>query len=255
MRSPGSRAFTLLEVMVATLIIALMTFGLFRFITANLMALKFSTELHDERQSMQALVKFLQVQINHIPPRRQGALVGAPFKFHDLSSDEMTWLCSAGHGVLTDAAPDSYRVTLALQPAKDSPDILELGLRREVVASEAAAKIDADFFTRGSGTQKYDWRPLMRGIAAIKIRYFDPRLNASVERWNDLNVRPTLVTVSIWRNASDAPYEAVLDVPASRLQPVAGIQVGGADGAQPGDGTGKAGGARPPPGARPPIKR
>ena len=230
-RASSNRGFTLLEVMVATAVVALLTFGLFRFVNANLTALKISTELHDENQAMQSFISFLQTQLNNVPPRRAGALSGAPFKFHELSSDEMTWLCSAGHGVLTDAAPESYRVTLALQPALKEPDVLELGLRREVVVSEGAQPLDASFFTRGSGAQKYHWLPLLRGIAALKIRYFDQRLNAPVERWNDPNVRPSLVTVSVWRHAEDPPYEAVLEVPASRLVANA-IQSG--DGAQPG---------------------
>lgn len=217
-RSAANHAFTLLEVMIATLIIALMTFGLYRFITSNLLALQYSTELHDERQSMQALIKFLQIQLNDLAPHRVGVLTGAPFKFQNLSSDEMTWICGAGQGVLTDAADEQYKVTLALQPVEKGSAVLELGLRREPSGTENDQRLNATFFTRGAGAQKYNWLPLVRGIAAIKIRYFDPRLNAAVERWNDLNSRPSLVMISIWRNADDAPYEAVLDVLAARLQ-------------------------------------
>jgi prepilin-type N-terminal cleavage/methylation domain-containing protein len=214
----SQRGFTLLEVMIATLIIALMTFGLYRFIGANLRALQYSTELHDERQSMHAFIKFLQVQLNDLAPKRAGVLTGAPFKFNNLSSDEMTWLCGAGHGVLTDAGEEQYKVTLALQPVKRGSDVLELGLRREPAGTETEQRLDADFFTRGSSAQKYNWLPLIRGIAQIKIRYFDPRLNAVVERWNDLNSRPSLVLLQIWRHADEAPFEATLEVLAARTQ-------------------------------------
>ena len=216
-RNGARHGFTLLEVMIATLIIALMTFGLYRFITSNLLALQYSTELHDERQSMYALVKFLQVQLNDLSPKHVGVLTGAPFKFQNLSSDEMTWICRAGHGLLTDAAEEEYKVTLALQPVKDT-NVLELGLRREPAGDENDQRLNADFFKRGSGTQKYNWLPLLKGVSAIKIRYFDPRLNAVVERWNDLNARPSLVMISIWRNPDDLPYEAVLPVLAAKLQ-------------------------------------
>jgi prepilin-type N-terminal cleavage/methylation domain-containing protein len=217
-RSDASRAgFTLLEVIIATVIIALMTFGLYRFIASNLNALRVSTELYDERQSLQGLVKFLQVQLAELPLKRQGVLTGAPFKFNNLSSDEMTWICTAGHGLMTDAAEQDYKVTLALQPEEGSK-ILELGLRREPAGDENDRRLNPQFFTRGTGTQKYSWVRLIRGIAAVKIRYFDPRLNAMVDRWNDPNARPSIVAISVWREADGLPYDAVLEVPSARLQ-------------------------------------
>jgi prepilin-type N-terminal cleavage/methylation domain-containing protein len=212
------RGFTLLEVMIATLVIALMTFGLYRFILSNLNAMQVSTELHDERQSLQGLVRFLQVQLAELPLKRQGALSGAPFKFNNLSSDEMTWVCGAGHGMMTDAAEQNYKVTLALQPEKQGSKVLELGLRREPAGDETEQRLDADFFTRGSGNQRYNWIPLIRGVAAIKIRYFDARLNAMVDRWNDPNARPSIVSFAIWRDMDGLPFEAVLEVPSARLQ-------------------------------------
>ena len=217
-RSADNRGFTLLEVMIATVIIAMLTFGLYRFITSNLNALRVSTELHDERQSLLGLVKFLQVQLGDLPLRRPGALTGAPFKFNNLSSDEMTWLCTAGHGLMTDAAEQDYKVTLALQPEHPGSKILELGLRREPAGEENDRRLNAEFFTRGSGAQKYNFVPLIRGVSAIKIRYFDARLNAMVDRWNDPNARPSVVAISIWRNPDDLPYEAVLEVLSAKLQ-------------------------------------
>jgi hypothetical protein len=53
---------------------------------------------------------------------------------------------------------------------------------------------------------------------AIKIRYFDSRLNALVDRWNDPTTRPSVVSIAIWRNPDDLPYEAVLEVLSARLQ-------------------------------------
>ena len=52
----------------------------------------------------------------------------------------------------------------------------------------------------------------------MEIRYYDPRVNGYVERWNDQNARPSLVRIRVWRKPDDAPYEAVLSVPAANLQ-------------------------------------
>ena len=215
-RKNSARGFTLLEVMIATLIVSLLAFTLFRFVSANLQAMKFTTELQDERASMQAVVRFLQTQLADLPPRENAALLGNPLKLHDLASDELIWRASAGPGVLTAAAPGEYRVTMTVQPVESSSLELELGLRREPITPEA--RTDADFFARGTGTAKYNWVSLIRPIAAFEVRYFDPRLNAWLDRWTDQAARPSLVRVRLWKNADDQPLEAVLPVPSAQMQ-------------------------------------
>ena len=65
------RAFTLLEVMAATMIVALLAFTLYRFINSNLRAIRISTELSEEREAVQAVVRLLQTELNDLPPRGQ----------------------------------------------------------------------------------------------------------------------------------------------------------------------------------------
>jgi hypothetical protein len=59
---------------------------------------------------------------------------------------------------------------------------------------------------------------LIENFAAMEIRYFDPRINSWLERWQDQNVRPSLVRIRLWRRADDEPYEAVLNIPAALTQ-------------------------------------
>lgn len=217
-RAPADRrcGFTLIEVMVATLMLGLLTFALYRFISTTLLALDVSTKIAEDRQSVDALTRLVQSQLNDLPVRGSGVLLGKANQFRDLASDEMTWLCRAGQGVMTGAAPGEYRVTLTVQPARDNSAELELGLRREIATAEA--KSDIDFFQRG-GNAKYNWLPLIRPIAALEIRYWDARTNSLIKQWNDLNARPSFVHMKIWKHADDLPYDVVLPVPASRLQP------------------------------------
>jgi prepilin-type N-terminal cleavage/methylation domain-containing protein len=212
-RSRSSRGFTLIEVMTATLIVALLMMALYRFVTTTLRALDATTQLAEDRQSVDALVRLIQVQLNDLPVTGTGALIGKANQFQGLASDEMTWLCGAGQGVMTGAAPGEYRVTLTVQPVANSKE-LELGLRREVATAEA--KTEVDFFTRGSGSSKYSWLPLLRPVAALEIRYWDPRTNSVIKQWNDLNVRPSLVHLKIWRYADDLPYDVILPVPSGQ---------------------------------------
>lgn len=202
--------------MIATLIMAMLVFALYRFISATLRALESSTQLSEERQAVESLTRLVQAQLNDLPARGSGVLLGKANQFHDLASDEMTWLCRAGQGVMTGAAPGEYRVTLTVQPAKDKTSELELGLRREIATPEA--KSDVDFFQRGSGTAKYNWLPLIRPVAALEIRYWDARTNSLIKQWNDLNARPSFVHLKIWKHADDLPYDVILPVPAARMQ-------------------------------------
>ena len=161
-------------------------------------------------------MRFLQTQLADLPRRGNSAILGNPLKLHDLSSDELIWRAHAGQGVLTEAAPGEYRVTMTVQPVESTSSELELGLRREPVTPEARA--DVDFFARGSGVNKYNWVSLIRPFAAFEVRYFDPRLNAWLDRWTDQTARPLLVRVRLWKNADDPPVEAILPVPSANLQ-------------------------------------
>ena len=215
-RNKTARGFTLLEVMLATMIVALLTSVLFRFVSANLQAMKDTTEIQDERESVQAVIRFLQTQLADLPRRENSALLGNPLKIHEFSNDEIIWRARAGQGVLTAAAPGEFRVTLTVQPVESKSDVLELGLRREPITPEARA--DVDFFARGSGQSKYNWVSLVRPMVGFEVRYFDPRLNAWLDRWTDQTTRPQLVRVRLWKNADDPPVEAILPVPSAQMQ-------------------------------------
>lgn len=198
-----SSGFTLLEVMIAVAVTVMLTFSLFQFISANLNALKFSAENAEERDAMLGLVDLVQGQLNELPTAGQALLTGQAHKFKGLASDEMQWRTKAGLGVLTTAAADEYQVTLMLQPPEKTSASLDLGLRRKLVA----------------GTDKDEqWMRLITNFAALEIRYFDPRINNWLERWNDQNVRPSLVRLRLWRRADEQPYEAILGVPAALVQ-------------------------------------
>lgn len=210
------RAFTLLEVIIATMIVAMLALTLYRFLASNLAAIRISTEINDEREAVQAVVRLLQSQLNDLPVREQAALSGQPYKFRNLSNDEITWRCGAGPGLMTTAASGEFRVTLTVQPVSEKASETELGLRRQ--PSDPKDQTIAETLKRGSGDKKYNWLPLVRPMAALEVRYFDARLNAWTDAWTDPNFRPALVRVRLWRRADDAPVEAVLPVPSAHLQ-------------------------------------
>lgn len=198
--SSAHGAFTLIEVMLAATITALVAFGIYGFVQSNLNAMRFSKEQGSETALMQGLMNVLQAQMYDIAQGGNASLTGEAHKFNNLSSDEMQWISSAGLGLFTRHAVGPYRVTFTLNPTKD-PGVSDLGVRREI----------AD----GSNDDK-NWFPVMHGVNALEIRYFDRRLNAWLDKWTDRSAMPSLVRVRIWKNGGKDPYEQVLTVPPSK---------------------------------------
>ena len=198
------RGFTLFEVMIGVLIIAMITLSIYRFVVANLTAIRVSSEVNDDRKSLVALVRMIEAELQDLPPRTNGALQGLPHKFDAQPSDEMQWYCKAGSGLMSGAAEGEWFTTLAIQRNTTTRE-MEIGLRRRPIEAKES---------------QYDWWPLLRNVNGLEIRYFDGRLGANgwIDRWNDKNRRPELVRLRIWRNADDPPYESVMALPSSNLQ-------------------------------------
>lgn len=197
------------------MIISLLSFSVYRFVSSNLRAMKATSEIHDERESIQGVIRFVQMQLAELPRRQNSAILGNPLKLKNLPSDELIWITNAGQGVLTGGAPGQYRVTLTVQPVDTTSSQLELGLRREPFTDEARSNMD--FYTRGSGVNKYNWVPLLK-MAAFEVRYFDSRLNAWLDRWTDPGARPQLVRIRLWQDPMQPPVEAILPVPSALMQ-------------------------------------
>ncbi len=182
--------------MLAVVILGMMALAIFRFVAANLTAVRLSSELNEVDARYAGLANLLTEQLRDLPPG-QGTLMGDAFKFENRSRDEMTWICSAGPGLLTRYATGDYSVTLRPRPMAKG-DRLELGIVRE-------SEDDGN-----PVPENLAWIPLLTDLDSVEIRYFDPRLNTWVDRWTDRGTLPHLVRLTIARAGSSVPWEAVL---------------------------------------------
>jgi hypothetical protein len=195
--------FTLLEVITATFLVALVGLSIHRFVQLNVTAMQFANTRTTAEMSIQALVAMIEDQLRSLPSQPSAALSGEPHKFRELASDEIRWFTRAGNGLFTRSAIGDYRVTLTLQPVEKGHR-LQLGLRR--------ARPDGD-------VSDYDWLPLLDGVVALEIRYFDTRLNSWMEKWSDPIARPALVRLRIWRSTDGPPHEAIIALPPTSSSP------------------------------------
>ncbi len=205
-RSHG--AFTLLEITLAVAILGMMSVAIYRFVASNVIAVRTSADASADDMRYSGLANILTSQLQSLPPG-QGTLGGEPYKFSGKSRDEMTWICSAGAGLLTRYASGDYSVTLRLQPMGKS-DLLELGVTRE-------PSDDNDIDTDVAPKSGKSWVPLIENLQSMEIRYFDPRLNAWVDRWTDRGTLPHLVRVTLLRAGATVPWEAVIALRRSPL--------------------------------------
>src|SRR4051812_28297145 len=182
----GVRGFTLLEIALATAILGLMAMAIFRFVQSNIVALRLSATENMEEARYNGLLDLLTSQWQNLPTG-VGALAGDTYKFNDRPRDEIVWACGAGPGLLTRYAGGEFTVRLRLRPMKDGSDRLQLGCYRK-------PREEAD-----SDTEKESWVPLIDDVAGLRIRYFDTRLNAWVERWTDTGTLPRLIELLIQR--------------------------------------------------------
>lgn len=209
----GHSAFTLLEMMLALMITSMVVLSLYRFVSTHLTVISAATDLGEERATLDNVVHYLQGQMNALPPMEDNVLSGQPFKFRGFPSDEISWTCPAGSGLLTTAAPGDFKVTMAVQPVDERSTETELGLRRQPAPSNKASLN----LNRGGAGGRYDWVPLIRPMAAVEIRYYDQVGNSWKDTWTDPKQRPALIRLRLWKHADDAPLEAMIRVPSAQI--------------------------------------
>jgi prepilin-type N-terminal cleavage/methylation domain-containing protein len=185
-RRPLRSGFTLLEIVLATAILGLMAVAIFRFVQSNIIALRISATENIEEARYTGLLELLTTQWQDLPSG-VGALAGDTYKFNDRSRDEIVWACAAGPGLLTRYAGGEFTVRMRLRPMKQGSDRLQLGWYRK-------PRGDAE------GANEHEtWVPLIDDVGSLRIRYFDVRLNAWVERWTDTGTLPRLIELLIQR--------------------------------------------------------
>src|SRR6478752_6783419 len=155
----GYHGFTFLDIMLAVAILGMMAVAIFRFVQANLIALRFSSETAAADAQYDGLRDLLTTQWQSLSPLR-AKMVGEPFKLNDRERDEIKWNCSAGPGLLTRYAAGEFTSVLRLQPGNDNR--LDLGILRK-------PQDDSDV-----GEKNESWVPLIKNVGSLEISYFDP---------------------------------------------------------------------------------
>jgi len=195
-------AFTLLEIMLAVIILGMMSLAIYRFVQANVTAMRVSSEADAVEARYDGLRELLTQQLQSLPPGAAG-LAGEPLKIDGHDRDELSWFCPAGPGLLTRYATGDFRVSLRLRARDAKKRQLDLGLLRKPKDDTAVSN------------EHETWVRLIDNVGTLQIRFFDSRLNTWVQRWTDTVTLPRLVRVVIGRKDATAPTE--ITVPLARM--------------------------------------
>ncbi|HVF72023.1 MAG TPA: prepilin-type N-terminal cleavage/methylation domain-containing protein [Chthoniobacterales bacterium] len=184
-KTRGQRGFTLLEITLAAAILGLMSMAIYRFVQTNISVLRVSSLQTLENARYTGLLDLVTAEWQSLPSN-VGALSGDTFTFNGRPRDEITWIAASGPGLLTRYAEGEFTVRMRLRPMKGS-DKLQLGWDRK-------PRGNAEGSDEGES-----WVPLVDDVNGMRIRYFDTRLNAWVERWTDTGTLPRLIQLIIER--------------------------------------------------------
>src|ERR1700757_3167111 len=110
--------FTLLEIMLAVGILGLMSLAIFRFVQANMTALRVSSDIAARDSQYDGLRDLLASEWQSLSSAKS-KMYGEPFKQNELERDWIRWNSGASPGLLTRYAPGDFTVTLRLQPENE----------------------------------------------------------------------------------------------------------------------------------------
>ena len=210
---PGAAAFTLLEVVIAVMILALIGIGMMRYVQSTLQAIDYSVRDTEENIALERLVSLIQEELYSISPRGQSSILGEQLKTGGKDFDTLEWRSRGGPGLMTTAALGEYRVQLMMKPLEKATSRYEIGIKRRPALLDTAGGLVA-----GGSDKDATWVPLLPNVIGLRFRYWDGRIGQLVERWTEPAARPAFVVLSILREGEEVPYEAVLQVPAAMTQ-------------------------------------
>lgn len=196
--------FTLLEVIVAVLMIGMIALTLYRFVSTTILGIQTSTEHELQAEKMSALFRYIDAQLDELQPFGQSTLLGTPHKFgNNLNADELQWRGQAGSGTMTGAAEGEWFTILTLMPEKGSRQTNLVLRRRNVNAADNDYEREV---------------PLVPNVSGLKFEFYSAQLQAWLDRWNDQNARPKLVRMLLWRTKDSPPERAVFTVNSARVE-------------------------------------
>ncbi len=199
------RGFTILEVMVAVAILALITVAIYQFVSVVLSSARYAQEVAGDSADTGGLNRFLQDQFLNLPLKVPGAaqtLAGKTARGAGGRADALSWVVLPGASILARRAEGLYIATLELLPGTKGGQPPALGLSR--------AKFDPDNPAAAPVSSSIR---LLPGVSSVEITYYDARINNWVDEWQDAATLPDLIRFRLFFTSGGSEHEVVVKLP------------------------------------------
>ena len=222
-------AFTLIEVMLAIAILGVICGTIYQFTGTVIRSSNVSLRTDAQAQYFGGLRRLLDAQFTALPTNETGVFIGLSQEGKSGHRDAIQVVCPAGNALLTPDAHGLYQVTLGMDEIPAGSGHYSLVMEREPRPDDnEEANADNTSFqlpavsAGGAKTNRSqlpsDSVRLLGGVKSLEIAYYDPRLNAWQDKWNDDTMIPSLVRVRLAMEDSGAPYEFVEQIPGGGLR-------------------------------------
>lgn len=221
----GGEAFTLLEIMLAVAILAIVATAVYQFTDVSIASANFYTQTGDEEALRAGLRRLVEAELASIPAGTPGSLMGLRSHTRDGERDSLQVVCAPGNGVLAADAHGNYEILLEVREFPRKSGKFSLGMERRPHEDDDDDD-DEDNPAAANGTTPIkprlnlpaDWVPLLEGVRNLEISYFDSRLNGWLEKWTDQSILPNLVRMRFASADGQNPYEFVARVPGGGIR-------------------------------------
>ena len=221
-------AFTLIEVMLAIAILAMVCGTIYNFTGTVIRSSNVAVRLDTRTQSFDGLRRLLDAQFSALPINEAGVFVGLKQQGDHGRHDAMQVVCPAGNALLTPDAHGLYRITLGMDETPAGSGRYSLVMEREPRPADEDDENNGSAFqlpTVSAGGVKTsrsqlpsDSVSLLGGVKSLEISYYDPRLNSWQDKWNDDTMIPGLVRVRLTMADANTPYEFIEQIPGGGMR-------------------------------------
>ena len=219
--------FTLLEIVLATAILIIITVSVYQFTSITIHVTDLSMQESLNAQACGGFRRLLETQLASLPTKGDGVLIGVVVDGRKGAGrrDALQLVCPAGNALLTPDARGLYEITLTLRELPRGSGHFSLGMERtpwtddddddddDTSGRPKASSTKVTDVTKLHEVLPSDWVKLMDGVDALEFAYFDARLNGWVDKWTDSTTLPSLVRTRLTLGPNRAPYEIVERVP------------------------------------------
>ncbi len=204
--------FTLLEVMLAVVLTMLVVGAVMGLVSVGVAGSAWIEQEEDRGRSVDAVLDYLESGLMETVGRQELEIWSVNGAQAEGWQDQLGWIAPDGDAAFSTDHTQAFEVIVGVREEPTGP---VLGL-----ASREQSDLNGQF----------QWIPLLEGVDAFNLEFFDPRLNSYVEQWPKGNPQPALVRMTVRFQQDGLTRTRLVKLPELQAAPSGGGRQRGRDG-------------------------